>query len=152
MGTFFLMVSCASVHPALPESSASDLHLRSEVQTSLGKPKSLFQQGKFSEAIVQYRKLTRNKDKSVAETAQYQLAYTFAYYKNMGRDYQEALNEFQLFLKKYPESSLKEEAANWVSLLNQAVMKQSENELLRDNIKRLVDIDIEGEQKQRPSR
>lgn len=101
---------------------------------------------------MQYRKLARNKDKSVAETAQYQLAYTIAYYKNAGRDYQEALNEFQLFLKKYPESSLKEEAANWVSLLNQAVMKQSENEQLRDNIKRLVDIDIEGEQKQRPSR
>jgi outer membrane protein assembly factor BamD (BamD/ComL family) len=152
ISAILFLTSCASVSHVAQESAAPVLQVKREVQAPLEKPQSLFQQGKFSEAIAQFRKLTKSNDRSVAETAQYRLAYTFAYYKNGGRDYREALNEFQLFLKKFPESGLKEEAANWIFLLNQTVANRSENDQLRESMKRLVDIDIEAEQKQRPLR
>jgi outer membrane protein assembly factor BamD (BamD/ComL family) len=114
----------------------------------MGKARSFFQEGKYSEAIKQYRRLLKSKDRNVVELSQYQIAYTLAFYKNPRRDFQEALNEFQLFIRRFPASRLKEDAANWVALLDQYLAKRSENEKLRDDIKKLVDIDIEAEQKQ----
>lgn len=114
----------------------------------MGKARSLFLEGKYIEAVKQYRRLLKSKDLKVAELSQYQIAYTLAFYKNPKKDLQESLNEFQLFVRKFPDSRLKEDAANWVFFLNQYLSKRSENVKLRDDIKKLVDIDIEAEQKQ----
>jgi len=149
LGLMILFSACATYNSSVSKNPAESTQNKSQYPASVEKAKSLFQQGRYSEAIVQYRKLLlKSKDKSVVEMAQYQLAYTLAFYKNPKRDCQDALNEFQLFLKRYPESVRRDEAANWVYLLNQYLSKKSENERLRDDIKKLVDIDIEAEQKQ----
>jgi outer membrane protein assembly factor BamD (BamD/ComL family) len=145
---FLLLTACGSLHPSLSETAEDDPSFSNQTPPSMGKARSFFLEGKYSEAVKQYRRLLKSKDRNVAELSQYQIAYTLAFYKNPKKDFQEALNEFQLFGRRFPESRLKEDAANWVSFLNQYLAKRSENEKLRDDIKKLVDIDIEAEQKQ----
>ena len=149
---FYSLTACGSLQPTVSKSAQDDSSIKNQMPPSMGKAKSLFQEGKYSEAIRQYRILLKNKDRNVAEMSQYQIAYTLAFYKNPKRNFQEALNEFQLFVRRFPSSRLKEDAANWVALLNQYLAKKSENEKLRDDIKKLVDIDIEAEQKQNQMR
>ena len=151
-GTFLLLVSCAPIPVSNPKSVSYVPGTKDQSDIELERPRLLFKLGKFSEAIVQYRKLLKSKERSVAQGAQYELAYSLAYYKNPGKDYQEALNEFQLFVRKYPESSLKEEAANWASIITQYLSKRVENEKLRDDFQKLVDIDTEAEKKQKQLR
>jgi len=147
-----LLTACGPLHPSISETAGEDPYFSNQTPPSLEKARAFFQEGKYSEAIGQYRKLLKGQDRNIAERSQYQIAYTLAFYKNPKRDFQEALNEFQLFIRRFPASRLKEDAANWTALLSQYLAKRSENEKLRDDIKKLVDIDIEAEQKQNQRR
>lgn len=115
----------------------------------LEKAKTLFEEGKYGEAASLYRKLSKSGQKNIAETAQFQIGRTLAFYKNPKRDYPEALIEFQIFVKRFPQSQIREDASNWVFILDQYLTKKTENDKLKEDIRKLVDIDIEVEKKQR---
>ncbi|HXN07984.1 MAG TPA: tetratricopeptide repeat protein [Nitrospiria bacterium] len=106
-----------------------------------------FRNGKYSEALMVYRKVARNGNTTEREFAQYQTAFTLSYFKNSHRDYQEALTEFQIFVKRYPESKLKAEALNWISILQTHLNQKNENQKLKADIQKLVDIDLSPDKK-----
>jgi outer membrane protein assembly factor BamD (BamD/ComL family) len=143
-GALFLLASCSSLNMMRAESDSPG----HQAPGTLESAQFLFQQGKYPEAAGQYKRLVRNKHQAIAEKAQFQLAYTLAYYRNPKRDYEEALNEFQTFVERFSRSPLKAEASNWIFLIEQYMAKKSENNKLREDIKKLVGMDIETEQKQ----
>ena len=149
-GAILLVSACAPLtpHGGLSGETAAAA-VRKGGPEELEKGKALVRAGRFAEATLLYRKLARSGDRSIAEGAQFALAHTLADYRNPGKDYSEALNEFQAFSRKYSESPLKEEAANWSSLLALYLAKKNENETLKSNLQKLVDIDIEAEKKQK---
>lgn len=106
-----------------------------------------FRHGKYSEALTVYRKVARNGNAREREFAQYQTAFTLSYFKNSHRDYQEALTEFQIFVKRYPESKMKSEALNWISILQMHLNQRNENQKLKEDIQKLVDIDLSPDKK-----
>ena len=139
---FPLLSSCAGISSSTSDSTETD-------PAGIEKAGALFQEGKYADAVGQYRKLAKSGQKQVAETAQFQLARALAFYKNPGRNYAEAVVEFKLFIKRYPSSHLKEEASNWNFIIEQYFSMKSENGKLREDIKKLVDIDIDVGKKQR---
>ncbi len=143
-GVLFLLVSCSSLYKMAGPPGSPGRQAPGTLETA----HLLFQQGKYSEAASHYKKLVRNKHQEIAEKAQFQLAYTLAFYRNPKRDYEEALSEFQTFVERFSGSPLKEEASNWIFLIEQYMAKNSENDKLREDIKKLVGMDIEPEQKQ----
>ncbi|MHB8483257.1 MAG: outer membrane protein assembly factor BamD [Nitrospiria bacterium] len=134
------LISCAELPLSPPGSTATG-------SSGLEKAKTLFEEGKYGDAAALFRKLSKSRQKETAETAQFQLGRTLAFYKNPRRDYAEAAAEFQVFTRRFPGSPFKEEASNWNFILEQYLSKKSETDKLRADIKKLVDIDIGVEKK-----
>jgi TolA-binding protein len=117
---------------------------------SLNRAQDLFQKGDYGSAIKAYRYVVETYPQdSLAAEAQFGLAYTLLYFENPKRDYGEALKEFQRFTERYTISPRLREAKNWVSFLNQLNDQAVENERLKSDLQRLLDIDIESEKKRK---
>lgn len=112
-------------------------------QRELSRAESLFENRKYADAIAIYRTLMRsNSNTASAAEARYALAYTLAYYDNPQRDYGQALQEFEEFLKLYPDHRKAQDAKNWRQVLRTV-------DTLNKSIEQLKQLDKKIEQKRK---
>jgi len=119
-----------------------------EVLTAEG----LFTAKKYDEAINVYRKMLAASPAPSAEdaaNASFGLAYATAFYDNPQRNYPQALQEFEEFLKLYPNDARSREAQNWRSVLRIIVDIRKENEHLSKSIEQLKKLDIRHEERRK---
>jgi tetratricopeptide (TPR) repeat protein len=103
LSSAFLLSSCAFL-----TGPGRDVHAANE----------LVQNKKYGEAVSLYRKVIRERpDSSMVADARYGLATTLAWYENPQRDYTQALQEFDEFVKLYPGDSRIRDAQNWRHVL-----------------------------------
>lgn len=96
---------------------------------------SLLRERNYPEAITAYREIAKETaSPERAANAQFSLASALAYYDNPQKDYALALQEFDQFLKLYPDSEKAQEAQQWRSLLRMIIELERENENLNKNI------------------
>jgi outer membrane protein assembly factor BamD (BamD/ComL family) len=119
---------------------------------------SFLKEKKYSEAITAYRSIAKGESAKTerAANAQFALASALAYYDNPERDYTLALQEFDEFLKLYPDDEKAHEARQWRSLLKLIIELKKENDLLNKNIEhlnksieQLKQLDIRHEERRR---
>lgn len=97
----------------------------------------------YSEAVAAYRQIIReHPDSSSTADARYGLATTLAWYENPQRDYNQALLEFDEFVRLYPDDSRYRKAQNWRHVLRTL-------HDLSKSIEQLKQIDIRHEKKRR---
>lgn len=81
----------------------------------------------FSQATADLEKLIpEEKDASVRAKYHLQLAWLYSNYKNPKRDYQKALEEFEVYLSIVPDGAPTDEIQNWLSMLR--ALERSERE------------------------
>jgi len=145
-GVFVLLQflsSCVGLtSPELPTATAAADHFkRGEV---------FFEEGKYAEAIKEYRYVAAQfPNEDLASDAQYKVAYTEIYFKNAASDYGMAEKDFQKLIQKYPNSPWKDPAQNWLSFLTQMELLKADKEKLKDDLQRLLDLDMQSEKKRR---
>jgi outer membrane protein assembly factor BamD (BamD/ComL family) len=103
--------------------------------TEMYRAESLLRERDYPEAIAVYRQIaSETADPERAAHAQFALASALAYYDNSLKDYSAAYQEFDQFLKMYPDDEKANEARQWRSLLRMIVELEKENENLNKNI------------------
>ena len=103
--------------------------------TEMYRAESLLRERDYPEAIDAYRQIAKETDDPErAAHAQFALASALAYYDNSLKDYAAAFQEFNQFLKMYPDDEKANEARQWRSLLRMIVELERENENLNKNI------------------
>ena len=103
--------------------------------TEMYRIEGLLKDRDYAEAIAAYRQISKDTaDPERAAHAKFALASTLAYYDNPQKDYAEAFQEFDEFLKLYPDDERVPEARQWRSLLHMIVELEKENEGLNRNI------------------
>ncbi len=103
--------------------------------TEMYHAESLLKERDYPEAIDAYRQIAKDtNDPERAAHAQFALASALAYYDNSLKDYAAAYQEFDQFLKMYPDDEKANEARQWRSLLRVIVELERENENLNKNI------------------
>ncbi len=144
---WLLGTGCLSIH--IPSPSVPDGDLSGALR-SLTHAHELFQSGHYAEAEKTYRYVieTHSLDPLAAD-AQIGLAYTHLYFENPKHDKGKALGEFKAFIKQYPLHPRLNEAKNMVHLLNEFKTQTVEIQQLKDDLKRLIDIDIQTEKKRK---
>jgi outer membrane protein assembly factor BamD (BamD/ComL family) len=109
-----------------------------------------FREKKYSEAIAAYDKIAKDSPRSeLGARALYDAAFTHAFYDNPHKDYVQALQGFEEFLREYPNSEKANDAQNWRSILKTVLELKKENEHLTKNIEELKRIDIRHEERRR---
>ena len=106
-----------------------------EQDTEFNRADSFLKEKKYPEAITSYSQIakeTANPER--AANAQFALASALAYYDNPEKDYSRALQEFDEFLTRYPDSEKAQDAQQWRSMLRMIVEMKKENENLAKNI------------------
>ncbi|HXY55962.1 MAG TPA: hypothetical protein VEM40_14965 [Nitrospirota bacterium] len=96
---------------------------------------SFLKEKKYSEAIIAYRQIANDiANPERAANAQFALASTLEYYDNPQKDYALALQEFDQYLARYPDSDKAQEAQQQRSLLQIIVELEKENHNLTKSI------------------
>ena len=112
---------------------------------------SLAKSKKYTEAVATYQKVLReHPDTSQAADATFNLAVVLSSYDNPRRDYALALQEFEEFLKSYPDHKRAHEANNWRQALKTLMETIKDNERLKKNIEQLKRLDVRQEEKRSP--
>ena len=137
MKQFFLMLMLASA--SLLSACASLTGPGREVHAA----NSLVENKKYGEAVSAYRRVIREHPHSWSSAdARYGLATTLACYENSQRDYAQALQEFDEFVRLYPDDARCWEAQNWRHVLR--ALHDS-----RKSIEDLKKLDIRHEEKRK---
>ncbi len=117
---------------------------------SLNHAHELFQKGHYADAEKTYGYVIENYSLDpIAGDAQIGLAFTLLYFENPKRDKSKALGEFKRFIKQYPMHPRLNEVKNMVNLLKELIAQQLYNQLLKDYLQLLIDIDIQTEKKRK---
>lgn len=108
------------------------------------------QEKKYPEAIGIYQKIAKDSSGSArGADGLFLAARARSSYDNPHRDYALALQEFDEFLRRYPDSKKVREAQNWRALLKTVVDLKKENEKLNQSIEQLKKIDIKHEERRK---
>ena len=83
----------------------------------------------------------------VAAKAQYDIAFILAYYDNPQRNYTQAIQELDEFLRLYPDDARVREAQNLLFMLKAVIDLKKENEHLNKSIEQLKKLDIRHEER-----
>lgn len=111
---------------------------------------NLFSSKKYNDALTGYRKVLQDYPGShAAAEAQFSIAYTLICSDNSDMDYEQALEEFDKFIKLYPDDSMVYEANNWRTLLKTLSDARKENLRLNSKIDQLKQLDIRREKMSR---
>jgi len=111
---------------------------------------SFFINRNYAEAIDSYRKALKDSPESEwAPDAKFSIASTLAFYDNPQRNFTQALQEFDEFLKQYPDHKRASEARNWRYVLKLVIDTRKENEHLKISIEQLKRLDIRHEEQRR---
>jgi outer membrane protein assembly factor BamD (BamD/ComL family) len=111
---------------------------------------NLFSQRKYSDAVNAYRKIVTASPaptRAVAANAQYGIAFTLAYYDNPQRNYAQAIQELDEFLRMYTTDSRVPEAQNLRFILQSCIDFKKDNEHLKKSIEQLKNLDIRHEER-----
>jgi outer membrane protein assembly factor BamD (BamD/ComL family) len=105
---------------------------------------------RYHEAIAAYRKIAADAPQSpVAADALFEAAYLQTFYENAQKDYAQALQGFEDFLKRYPGHLKAAEARNWRVVLKTILDARKENDRLNRSIEELKQLDIRHEERRR---
>lgn len=110
----------------------------------------LFRQKKYAEALAGYRKtlsLPSSPERDAA--ARYSIAFLLASYDNPQKNYAQALEAFEEFLRYHPGHEKAAEALNWKGVLKSLQDEKRENEQLKKSIDQLKKLDIRHEEKRK---
>ncbi len=109
-----------------------------------------FNEKKYSDAITAYDKIANDSPRSKrGARALYDIAFTRAFYDNPHKDYAQALQDFDEFLRVYPNDKKARDAQNWRHLIRMVLELKKENEHLLQSIDELKKIDIRHEERRR---
>ena len=110
----------------------------------------LVKEKRYGEAIALYDKVAKGSSGTGrAARALYAGASARAAYDNPHRDLPSALQEFEEFIKRYPDHERVYDARNWRSLIRSVVELKKENERLNQNIEQLKRVDIRHEERRK---
>ena len=118
--------------------------------TELDNAENLFNQRKYSDAVNAYRKILTTSPAptpAVAANAQYDIAFILAYYDNPQRNYAQAIQELDEFLRLYPDDARVHEAQNLRFILKAFIDVKKDNEHLNKSIEQLKKLDIRHEER-----
>jgi outer membrane protein assembly factor BamD (BamD/ComL family) len=85
----------------------------------------------------------------MAADALFEAAYLQAFYDNPHKDFAQALQGFDEFLKRYPDHARAQEAHNWHFVLKTILDTKKENDRLNQSIEELKKLDIRHEERRR---
>ncbi len=109
---------------------------------------SLLYARQYQEAIAAYRIVQKDyPESSQAAEAKFYIAAAFTAHDNPKRDYAQALQEFDEFLKQYAGHPWAHDAKNWRLAIKALLDARKENEQLKKNIEQLKKLDIRQEEK-----
>ncbi len=109
---------------------------------------SLVKEKQYNEAIAIYAKIARESAGSQrGANALFASASAHAFYDNPQKDYVQALQQFDEFLRAYPNDEKTDEARNWRYFIKMVLELRKENERLNKNIEELKRIDIRHEER-----
>ncbi len=107
----------------------------------------LVKEKRYNEAIVVYTKIAQESAGSQrGANALFASASAHAFYNNPQKDYALALQQFDEFLRAYPNDEKANEARNWRYLIKMLLELKKENEHLNKSIEELKRIDIRHEE------
>jgi len=110
----------------------------------------MFDRAMYPEAVREYHAVAAQyPDDPLAGQALYEAAYAQIYYKNPDVDYGSAVKDFQNLVQKYPDSAWRGRAQNWLNFLGQLETLKMEKEKLKNDLQKLLDLDMELEKKRR---
>lgn len=141
----FVLFGCNALSVILTDRSGSTLQ----------RAESLFEAGKYSEAVEAYRKALKESPfgPKAAET-QYRLAFALSYYKNPQQDYTASFKEYQRVISRYPRSPYRKESENMIFLLSALAAQkqhlsdeQSKTKQMEERLLQLQQLEIEAEQR-----
>jgi outer membrane protein assembly factor BamD (BamD/ComL family) len=116
----------------------------------LWKAESLEQEEKFKEAADAYEKLAdQYLGTSRGEEALFSAGRVRSRHDNPQKEYQRALQDFDEFIKTYPNSDRAGDAQTWRSLIRTILELKKENERLSKSIEELKRVDIQHEERRR---
>jgi outer membrane protein assembly factor BamD (BamD/ComL family) len=132
---------CAGMASMKSDTAAADQYRMAE---------DLFGDGKYSDAVGAYHAVAdRYPDDPLAARALYQAAYAQIYYENSNPDYAAGAKDFESLVQKYPDSVWRSPAQNWLTFLNRLDRLKGEREKLKNDLQKLVDLDMQSEKKRR---
>ncbi len=138
---FIFMASCSTL--LVPHGST----YLEPAKADLVRANKLFQEDKYDDAILAYRRALKNKpDEETAANAQYGIAYTLVYCDNPDRAYTVARVEFKKFITLYPKDPRYQEARSWYLALKAFCDTKQEKENLNKDIEQLKQLDIRREE------
>ena len=109
-----------------------------------------FNEKKYGEAVSAYDAIARDAPGSErGADALFRSAFTMAYYDNRQKDYARALQEFDEFLRVYPNNEKAPDAQNWRYMLQMVLDLKKENGRLLQSINKLKQIDIRHEERRK---
>lgn len=110
----------------------------------------LLQEKKYVDALASFQKVLREApDSDFAADARFDSALLHAMPDNPQKDYAQAIQLFEEFLKLHPEHIKAPSARAWVLVLRNALDLKKENEALKKNIEELKRLDIRHEERRR---
>jgi len=105
---------------------------------------SLFRIGNYEGAKNKYIEIRdKSRNQTAAACAQYSLGFINIYYDNPFANYNTALEEFKLFVKKFPNNQRLDLANNWIRILT--ILKNSKKKKVDDNVEKLKEIEMKQE-------
>ena len=119
-------------------------------RTELQNAENLLNQRKYNDALNAYREILAASPApapAVAAKAQYGIAFVLSYYDNAQRNYVQAVQELDDFLRIYPTDSRVPEAQNLRFILKSLIDIKKENEHLNNSIEQLKKLDIRHEER-----
>jgi TolA-binding protein len=133
-----LLTGCATWHmKTVPEKQFQDATIA-------------IKEKRYNDAAAACRKILADDPNSAqAADALFELALLHAHYDNPRRDYTLAIQTFDQFIKRYPESNKIPEAQTMVSILKTIQELKKVNATLNENIEQLKRLDIKHEQRRK---
>jgi TolA-binding protein len=118
--------------------------------TTLRQAESLEQKKKFKEAAELYEKVAaRDAGTDLGATALFSAGRVRSLQESPQKEYQRALQDFDEFVKTYPNSNRVGDALAWRALLRTILELKRENERLSTSIEELKRVDIQHEERRR---
>ena len=109
-----------------------------------------FKKKQYSEALEAYNKIAEESAGTErGANALFAAASAQAFYDNPQKDYALALQEFEEFLRLYPNNEKARDAKNWRYFLKMLIELKKENENLATSIEQLKRIDIRHEERRK---
>ncbi len=120
-----------------------------QAENPISQARTLMKNEKYEAALREIEEILRSDQENQADQALYLMGVIYAHPKNPVASLDRSTENFQILIKKYPHSDLKQEAVAWVSKLRKIRTMEKEILDLKDQIDKLKKIDLGIEEKKR---